>query len=356
MAELSYPFNAANANGGSQIVSETEWQAMAKLWGGDRVDFNLTSTSYDNFALPFYATVVNGRTVQINPGKAWVGGFYYTLTSQGSVTIPSNATTHPRKDLIVLRADMSKSAVNLAVLTGTPAATPKPPTPRRQPGGIWEMPLYEVTAAANNASVSLSLRAPFHVPDRVAYPWNMDLAAPLLTRGSFVYDMDNNGGDSQKEGYVGRDGYVVTRHLGNARTYTPSLVNCGEPATKVGRWRWIAPNTVYFSVYMNNTSSSDLKAPSGEWIIGVTLPTSVSPYTGQVINGHIDNNGSGASTVLPNFVEVIGKTSRGTSSSTLWLYVPNPSYSTKSGLDGLRVIPRRSHLTISGTYEANELR
>jgi hypothetical protein len=355
MAEISYPFNAANANGGSPIVSEAEWQAMAKLWGGDRVDFVLTATSYGSTVLPFNAAVVNGRTVQINPGKAWVGGFYYTLTSQGSVTIPNNSTTHPRKDLIVLQADMAKSAVNLAVVTGTPAATPKAPTPRRQPGGIWEMPLYEVDAAANNASVTISGRMPFNVPDRVAYPWNMDVAAPLLQRGSFVYDMDNNGGDSQKEGFVGRDGYVVTRHLGDARTYTPSMVNCANPATRTGRWRYIAPNTVWFSTYIASTSSSDIKASGDNWIIGVTLPVPASGATGQIISGHLDNNGSGSSSALPNFAQIIGKTSRGGSSSTLYLYIPNPNYTTKAGLDGLKVFPRKGFMTLSGVYEANKL-
>lgn len=355
MAELSYPFNADNANGGSQIVSQAQWQSMARMWGGDRVDFQLTATSYGTTSLPFNATIVNGRTVQISPGKAWVGGFYYTLTATQSVTIPNNSTTKPRKDLIVLQADMAKSAVNLAVLTGTAAATPVPPTLRRQVGGIWEMPLYEVDAAANNASITISARMPFDMPERVSYPWNASLGAPLLPRGTFSYDMDNNGGDSQSEAFNGRDGYVITRHLGESRTYTPSMVNIGNPATRSGRWRWIAPNMVWFSVYIASTSTADLKVTGDNWTYGVTLPVPANGSTGQVFQGHMDNNGTGASPNLPNFVDITAKTNRGGSTSTMFLYMPNANYTANTGLDGITYFPRKGFLTISGIYESNQL-
>ncbi|MEV5913375.1 hypothetical protein AB0M00_31345 [Streptomyces chartreusis] len=355
MAEISYPFNADNANGGSQIVSQAQWQSMARMWGGDRVDFQLTATSYGTTSLPFNASIVNGRTVQINAGKAWVGGFYYTLTSTLSVTVPNNSTTKPRKDLIVLQADMAKSAVNIVLVTGTAAATPVVPQPRRQVGGIWEMPLYEVDCAANNASISISGRMPFDVPGRAAYPWNTDTSAELLPRGSFVYDMDNNGGDTQKEAFKGRDGYVVTRHLGKSRTYTPSMVGIANPATRTGRWRWIAPNMVWFSLYIASTSTSDLKVSGDNWTYGVTLPVPANGSTGQVFSGLIDNNGTGASPNLPNFVDITAKTNRGGSTSTMNLYMPNANYTADTGLDGIQYFPRKGFLTISGIYEADQL-
>ncbi|MFF1635990.1 hypothetical protein, partial [Leifsonia sp. NPDC058248] len=127
MAELSYPFNADNADGGRAIVSQTQWQSMAHLWGGDRIDYTLTATAYDSTDLPFSARVINGRDVEIKPGKAWVGGFYYTLTATMSVTIASNAGTKARKDLIVIQADMAKSAVKIAVVQGTAGASPVSP-------------------------------------------------------------------------------------------------------------------------------------------------------------------------------------------------------------------------------------
>ncbi|MFF8367846.1 hypothetical protein ACF05W_03280 [Streptomyces lydicus] len=351
MAEISYPFNADNTNGGTSIVSQTQWQAMASMWGGDRVDFQLTATTYGTTSLPFNATIVNGRTVQINPGKAWVGGFYYSLPSTLSVAIPNNSTTKPRKDLIVLQADMAKSAVNIAVVTGTAAATPVAPQPRRQAGGLWEMPLYEVDAAANNASITISGRMPFNMPTPVAYPWSAADSAATLPRGSFIYDMDNNGGDTQYEGFNGRDGYVVTRHFGKSRPYTPSLVNGGSAPVREGRWRFVGPNAVWFSAFIQNTSSTDTKLNTGAWTYGLTLPVPANGKTGQIITGHLDNNASNGNTNWPNFMEIVGKVNRGANSQTMWLYWPSPT-GAKGGLDGVSTIPRHAYITISGVYEA----
>ncbi|MFI9202637.1 hypothetical protein [Streptomyces sp. NPDC053048] len=352
MAEISYPFNADNANGGSAVVGQAQWQQMATMWGGDRVDFQLTGTSGQ---LPFDARIVNGRSVEVTPGKAWVGGFYYQLTAAMSVTIAPNPTDRARRDLIVLQADIAKSSVNLAVLPGTPSATPVAPQPRRQPGGLWEMPLYEVHAAARDASIALDSRAPFNVPTPVAYPWNVTESAKLLPSGSFIYDMDTNGDDSQYEGWVGRDGYVITRHFGKSKTYTPSLVGGTNVATRQGRWRWIAPNVVWFSAYLENTASTDAKVSNGEWAYRLTLPVPANGRTGQVFTGHIDNNSSGGAASLPNFIHVVGKTNRGSTATQMYLFSPSTS-SVASGMDGLGVIPRRGYLTISGVYEAAELR
>jgi hypothetical protein len=356
MAEISYPFNADNANGGTSIVSQTQWQAMAAMWGGDRVDFQLTASTYGTTSLPFNARVINGRTVEIAAGKAWVGGFYYQNTALKNVTIASNATSKPRKDLIVLQADMAKSAVNIVVVQGTASATPVVPQPRRQPGGLWEMPLYEVTAAALDASVTIVGRMPFNAPTPVTYPWNTTESAAMLPRGALVYDMDNNGGDTQYEAFNGRDGYVITRHFGKSKTYTPSMVGIGNPATRQGRWRWIAPNTVWFSIYIQSTSTSDLKIPSTGWTYGVTLPVPANAKTGQVFTGHLDNNIVGASPNLPNFVEIVGKVNRGSPTQTMYLYMPNRNYTAGTGLDGIDYFPRKGHLIISGIYEAAQIK
>ncbi|MFC8099441.1 hypothetical protein [Streptomyces sp. NPDC057363] len=355
MAEISYPFNEDNANGGAKVVSHSQWQAMAHMWGGDRVDFELTNSVYEGNQLPFNASVINGRTAVITPGKAWVGGFYYTLTADLPVTIPDNTAPLPRKDLIVIRADLAKSAVNIAVVVGTPAATPKAPMPRKQAGGLWEMPLYEVDAAANNASVTVAGRAPFSMPPRVSVPWNIEDAARLQPRGTFIYDMDANGNDSQYEAFNGRDGYVITRHFGMARTYTPSLINMANPSTRVGRWRYIAPATVWFSAYFENTTTRDLTVASGHDSYAVSLPRPALGATGQVIRGYLDNNGAGASPSLPNFVDVVGRIYRGAPSTGVFLTIPSPGYVSWSGLDALTIFPRKGSLTISGVYETDDI-
>ncbi|MEN8656404.1 hypothetical protein ABCR94_38975, partial [Streptomyces sp. 21So2-11] len=306
--------------------------------------------------LPFWARVVNGRSVEINAGKAWVGGFYYQNTALKTVTIAANSTSKPRKDLIVIQADMAKSAVNVVVVQGTAASSPVAPRPRRQLGGLWEMPLYEVDAAAQNASVTISARMPFDVPTTAAYPWNTEAGVAFQPRGTFTLDMDNNGGDTQQEGFLGRDGFVSTRHLGKSRPYNPAMVGIGNPAVRQGRWRWIAPNTVYFSIHLESTSTSDLKIPSSGWTYGVTLPVPANGKMGQTFAGLIDNNGTGASPNLPNLVQILGRTNRGGHTSTMYFYMPNRNYIPDSGLDGIDLFPRKGFLNISGVYEAAQFK
>ncbi|MEU6704719.1 hypothetical protein [Streptomyces wuyuanensis] len=353
MAEISYPFNASNPNGGTSIVSETQWQAMASMWGGDRVDFQLTATSYGSTSLPFNARIINGRTVEVSPGKAWVGGFYYQNTDLKTVTVASNATSKPRKDLVVLQADMAKSAVNLVILTGTAAATPVAPQPRRQAGGLWEMPLYEVDAAANNASVTISGRMPFNAPTPVTFPWNETESAKFLPRGSFMLDMDNNGGDSQFEAFNGRDGHVVTRHFGKSRTYTPALLfDSNLPTTPSltynGRWRWIAPNTVWFSLVISNNFGT--MGTDNTTAYGVTLPVPANGKTGQGFTGVLNNpSGNGG---YPTFNTLFGRVAPGKSPGHFAVYMPSPT-TPSAGLDNFRLFPFKSTITFSGVYEAN---
>ncbi|MFJ8699468.1 hypothetical protein [Streptomyces ardesiacus] len=354
MAEISYPFSADSAGGGQQMMSQAQWQYMSRMFSKDRVDYKLTNTNLNGSSIPFAASVATNTSVNIKAGRAFVGGFYYTLSTTQTVTIASNTGTLPRMDLIVIRADLATGSVNLAVVKGQAAATPKAPAVTRSYGGKWEMPLHQVNVPANSGSISLMNVMPFDTTEHVAVPWNAAYAGPMMENGTFLIDMDNNNTDYQTEYFQGRDGFVVTRDFSRTRSYTPSMVGIGNPATRIGRWRWIAPNTVWFSVYIASTSSSDLKISKGGWTCGVTLPQPASGKTGQIFAGHLDNNGSGSTTALPNFMSITAKVNRGGDTSTMWLYYPNPK-TTTGGLDGLILFPRKGFLTISGVYESNKL-
>lgn len=353
MAEISYPFNATNATtGATNVVSETQWQAMAHMWGGDRVDFQLTAASYSAATLPFRSTTVNVTTVQIAPGKAWVGGFYYNLTSALNVTIEANSTTSDRLDLIVIRADMSKPSVNLAVSKGVPAATPVAPQPVRQEGGIWELPLYEVRAPANGGTLVIASRAPYNAPPMVTYPFNAPDSLALLPVGSFGMDLDNNVNGVQTEMFRGRDGNISTRDLGKSRSYTPNLLYSnaplqGQTLTRVGRNRWIAPNTMFYSMSITNPNQVDYTSDSG---LAFTLPVNANGVTGQVFSGHLVNDdGRGG---IPRYVLLNGRVAPGAATGTVRIYLPNTS-SVANGMSSLAVFPGRSTITFSGVYEAD---
>jgi hypothetical protein len=352
--EISYPFTADSAGGGAQMMSQAQWQYMARVFAKDRVDFRLDQTSIDAFSLPFTAAVVNGTSVSVAPGRAIVGGFYYQLTASATVSIAANTGGTGRIDVVVLRANLSNSSVNLAVVQGQPAATPKAPGLTKTYGGVWEMPLHQVTVPANSGALSLINVMPFDVPEHMAVPWNALQTAAYQSNGSFVVDMDSNNTDTQSEYWVGRDGTVISRDLAKPRGYTPSLVNVNVDlpgANKIGRWRWIAPGMVYFSVYLNNDWEDTGPTRTGNNTIAVTLPTPAAGATGQVVNGILRNpNYNGG---LPNVVDIHAEISQGGSGqSVAYLLYPN-STNLAEGLDGLRTIPPLSNLKISGVYEAS---
>ncbi|QCX75717.1 hypothetical protein C9F11_10185 [Streptomyces sp. YIM 121038] len=351
MAESSYPFDASNSSGGTAVVSQTQWQDMAVRWAPDGIDYRLTGPSPTD--LPFSAAVVNGRQVQVRSGAAWVGGFYYRSTATVSLDI-AETTTKARKDLIVIRLDMAQSAARLAVLKGVESATPTEPRPTQVRGAIWETPLWAVDVPAANGAVTVTRRGPFAMPAPVAYPWGAEDSALLVPRNTLAYDLDANNDGGQQEAWHGHDGYAVTRHLGKSETYTPSTINTSfqlPSADRVGRWRWIAPNVMWFQITIRNSLDQGAMVKGGEWRVGVTLPRKCNPRGIQVLHGYMSNPDLSGN--LPNMISVTATTEPGT--STLLLHTPN-NKTPSEGLDGLRGFPAKSTYSISGVLEANELK
>ncbi|MEU6765908.1 hypothetical protein ABZ916_25750 [Streptomyces sp. NPDC046853] len=353
MAEISFPFSADSAGGGQQMINQNQWQRISRMQGQDHIDYQLTAASLASNTLPFYATVVNNTTVRIKAGDAKVGGFYYQLTADQTVTIASNTGTTARIDLIVLRADLSAGSVNLKVKQGQPAATPVAPGLTRTPGGIWEMPLHQVTVPEKSGTLSTINVGPFDMAAPVAVPWNVPTAGPLQPVGTFVYDMDNNNTGGQNEYFVGQDAFVLTRSLGRSLKYTPNTFNGNYtlPAeNRFGRWRRIAPNTVLFSMTFIMYEDRGITASGSNWYIGATLPYPANNEVRQVLSGFVQNPGANGG--APNAMSVTAHTQPGSNNLTLW----RPSYTNvAAGLDGLKSIPAGATLYISGTYETNEL-
>lgn len=96
----------------------------------------------------------NGLTSSIALGRAHVRGAYYERTSTAyTYTHPANTNANPRIDTVVLRRDLAAKAVTLAVLQGTPAATPTAVALTQVDTGVWEFPLFDVTVPANSGTV-----------------------------------------------------------------------------------------------------------------------------------------------------------------------------------------------------------
>ncbi|MFF4557161.1 hypothetical protein [Streptomyces sp. NPDC001422] len=353
MAEISYPFSTNTATGGTQAVSQGQWQQMSHLWNSDRVDFRLTASTYATGSLPFSSTVQNGNNVAISPGNAWVGGFYYSLTSPTNISIADNVTTNGRLDLIVIRADLTKGSVNLATIKGQPSSSPVAPSPIRSMGQQWDMPLLLVTVPAQQGVISLTQLYSFDYPATVAAPWNADILAGFVQSGQFILDMDSNNNYVQSEGFKGRDGYAVTRNLGKSKSYTPTFsnyttgsVSAVNSSSKTGRWRWIAPNTVWFTANITTPGSHVIAPDNGR--LGVTLPVPANGKAIQVLNGYIFN--PSVRDDLPNQMLFTGLLENGTPKSTMALVRSNHA---NGDVDNMTLMPAASTLSISGVYEAN---
>jgi hypothetical protein len=348
MAEISYPFANDSAGGGTKMVSQVEWQNMAHLWAADRIDFQLTKNTYQPTDLPFFAAIV-GANVVVQAGSAWVGGFYYRNDSPRSLPAPTNAGAQPRIDLVVLRVDYVAGSVNLAIKPGQAATTPLEPAMQRTPGGVWEMPLWSIYLNANNGARTVNDRRRFDVPGFVEVPWNRSEVSMSIPVGNFTLDMDSNNNHFQHEGFRGRDGDMITRTLGQREYYTPDLftvTNKPAAANRKGYWRYIAPGTVQFSVSFNNTSTKAVSTTTT--IIGFTLPVPATKTIASSFHGFLENPEVRDS--LPNFIDI---PARSTGGQNAYLYYANTT-TLKQGLDGLRLIPGKSTLTITGVYETNQ--
>lgn len=100
-----------------------------------------------------------GMTVNAGYGAAIVQGYGYWLKDDGtgikSLNIAAAPSSNTRIDRVVLRLDKSVAtrSIMLAVLTGTPAASPFPPALTRE-GNIYELSLARVTVGPGVLSIA----------------------------------------------------------------------------------------------------------------------------------------------------------------------------------------------------------
>src|SRR3954465_10596044 len=138
MAEFSAPFD------GSPIATELQWSRQARRWGLDGVHAN------DPASTALKVAGSGTTTVSVQPGMAFVNGFYYHLDAVKSLSVPANAGGTARVDLVVLRADQAANTVTAVYKTG---GTTAPPLTQAE-DGVWEIPLAQCTVAAASTTVT----------------------------------------------------------------------------------------------------------------------------------------------------------------------------------------------------------
>jgi hypothetical protein len=91
----------------------------------------------------------SGLTVDVAAGEAMVQGHYYINSTSKTLTLGTANALNPRIDTIVLRLDDGADSITAVVVSGTPAASPVPPTlTQTLPYGVYEFPLADVLVPA----------------------------------------------------------------------------------------------------------------------------------------------------------------------------------------------------------------
>jgi len=145
MAQKEYfPF----ANGPGRLITSLQWQRLASLWRPTGV----VEDNYGNSSLRVSANG-SGMVVYVEDGEALVQGEYLRLwDGPEALAVDAADTTHDRIDLVVVRLDRVNETMDLAVVKGTPSATPVAPSPI-QGASIVEVPLAQVRVRAGTTVI-----------------------------------------------------------------------------------------------------------------------------------------------------------------------------------------------------------
>jgi hypothetical protein len=90
-----------------------------------------------------------GLGVNVGIGQAMVRGHYYLSNAVEALGLVTANPSLPRLDTIILRLNPTLNTIVLAVLTGTPNASPVAPTLTQTDGAVFEFPLANVLVNAS---------------------------------------------------------------------------------------------------------------------------------------------------------------------------------------------------------------
>lgn len=155
MTQYSTPWDGTSI-GDAGPYSAADWQQIWKLlFHGERADSGvlIDSGGVGAFGLQVTQSTPTGTSIDVLPGAALVQGAWYYSDDTETLAIAANASGNPRIDTIILRADYPAQTVRVAVLQGTPAASPTPPALTQVAGVMWEIPLADIAVANGFISI-----------------------------------------------------------------------------------------------------------------------------------------------------------------------------------------------------------
>lgn len=134
-----------NSSDGDRVYDATDFAA----YFGSLVSNGVFYASATNLQ----ATPGNGLAVSVAAGSAWINGYRYENTDDLNLPLTTANGSNPRIDRIVVRLSQVSRNIQLAVVDGTPAATPSTPALTRT-SDIYELGIADVLIPAAATSIA----------------------------------------------------------------------------------------------------------------------------------------------------------------------------------------------------------
>jgi hypothetical protein len=141
LAKIFFPFDeGAGAN-----VTEFQWQKMAQHW----LKTGVITGVLNNLQVFADST---GMQVKTKSGAVWIKGHYFESDVEETLAIGTADPSNPRIDRVIIRLDWTANTIDLAVIQGTPAASPELPV-ITQNSSRWEIPLAQIRVNAGVTTI-----------------------------------------------------------------------------------------------------------------------------------------------------------------------------------------------------------
>ena len=134
-----------NSSDGDRVYDATDFAA----YFGNLVSSGIFYASATNLQ----ATPGNGLAVSVAAGSAWINGYRYENTDDLNLPLTTANGSNPRIDRIVVRLSQVSRNIQLAVVDGTPAATPSAPALTRT-SDVYELGIADVLIPAAATSIA----------------------------------------------------------------------------------------------------------------------------------------------------------------------------------------------------------
>lgn len=234
MSEISRPWQSTSP-GDAGAYSAQQWQQLYQYvlgWGASRANIGpmLGSGTQPNDGLKVQAKSIPTTSIDVLPGSALVQGVAYINSATVSFVIAANGSGNPRIDTVVLRADYALQTVRLAILQGTPAASPANPALTQSANVLWEIPLADIAVANGFSSITNANITPRHEWANAA-------------SGVYLDNVFNNSGATLVDGDVVIWDSTADRAVTTTTTFDDPLL--------AGVWRGSTANGAYGRVQVS---------------------------------------------------------------------------------------------------------